>query len=192
MRSVNLLLLGILAIVGANYDSPLLALESAPQQKENCTIELISEAAVILSGEPFTVGIWIKMEPGWHTYWRDPGDSGMPTRVKWILPEGFNAGEIQWPIPKRFGDEMVTNFGYEKEVILLTEISPPESLAVGTKVPVTAKVSWLLVKDICIPEKAELTLRLPVEEASRLHPEWSKVIQETRRQIRKGENNESG
>ncbi len=180
-----------LAIAGANYNLPLYSLESDLQQKDHCTIELISEAAAIQPWKSFMVGIQIKMEPGWHTYWRDPGDSGMPTRVKWILPEGFNAGEIQWPVPKRFSDEMVTNFGYEEEVILLTEISPPESLAVGTEVPVTAKVSWLLCKDICVPEEAELTLRLPVAETSRLHPEWSRVIQETRRQIRKGEDNES-
>ena len=102
------------------------------------------------------------MVPGWHTYWRFPGDSGIPTEINWQLPPGWKSGEIQWPVPLKLtepGDIQI--YGYHDEVLLMQEIIPPPSLAVS-RVKLAAKASWLVCEKICIPGGAELTLQLPV------------------------------
>jgi thiol:disulfide interchange protein DsbD len=101
------------------------------------------------------------MDPGWHTYWRNPGDAGLPTRAKWTLPEGFRAGELQWPRPGQFNTGPLVSFGYEKEVLLPVEIQVPASVA-SKDITLKAQVSWLECQEICLPGKADLVLTLPV------------------------------
>lgn len=101
------------------------------------------------------------MAPGWHTYSKDPGDSGLPTKIRWRLPDGFAAGEIQWPVPKRIETPPLVNFGYEDTVSLLVQLTPPSSLA-GEKAILSAQVTWLECKDVCVPGKADVSLTVPV------------------------------
>ena len=104
----------------------------------------------------------LKAIPGWHTYWRNPGDSGEPTRIEWRLPRGFSAGEIEWPVPSRIPVGPLMNFGYHGEVLLLTRLVPPADLPAGRPVTLRAKANWLVCEVKCIQEEAELTLTLPV------------------------------
>ena len=90
---------------------------------------LVAETDAVRPGQTLTVGIRLDMERGWHTYWRNPGDSGLPTRAKWELPGGFAAGEIRWPYPIRFTTGPLVSFGYEHEVLLPVEIRVPAALA---------------------------------------------------------------
>src|SRR5882757_8399496 len=90
--------------------------------------DLVTERTAVEAGKPLTVALRLKMIPHWHTYWRNPGDSGLKTTLAWTLPEGFSAGEIQWPIPQRIPAGPLTNYGYENEVYLLTEITVPRNL----------------------------------------------------------------
>jgi thiol:disulfide interchange protein DsbD len=106
------------------------------------------------------------MEPGWHTYWRNPGDSGLPTRVRWTLPEGFVAGEIRWPYPVRFVSGPVVSYGYTGEVLLPVEIRVPAT-ATGSEAHLLARVEWLECQEACLPGKAELSLTLPVRAGAR-------------------------
>src|SRR5687767_2828025 len=101
------------------------------------------------------------MAEHWHTYWKNPGDSGLPTKIQWELPAGWKAGEIQWPYPKPLPVGPLMNYGYEDEVLLVTDITPAASAAPG-RYPLKAKAEWLVCKDICIPEKGELDLTLAV------------------------------
>jgi hypothetical protein len=78
---------------------------------------LVAEADAAQPGRSLLVGFRLEMEPGWHTYWRNPGDSGLPTKVRWELPEGFSAGELQWPRPIRFATGPLVSYGYEHEVL---------------------------------------------------------------------------
>jgi thiol:disulfide interchange protein DsbD len=140
---------------------PLVAL-SAPQVKtEHVVAELIPEKIAAQPGKPIVVGLKLRMEPHWHTYWKNPGDSGLPTKIRWVLPAGWKAGEIQWPYPTKLPIGPLMNYGYEDEVVLLTELTPPASTPPGTA-NINAKAEWLVCKDICIPEKGELDLALPV------------------------------
>jgi thiol:disulfide interchange protein DsbD len=107
------------------------------------------------------VGIRLEMEEGWHTYWRNPGDSGLPTRVKWELPPGFAAGEVLWPYPVRFGTGPLVSYGYEHEVLLPVEIRVPPATAPG-EVRLAARVDWLECQEACLPGRADVSLVLPV------------------------------
>jgi thiol:disulfide interchange protein/DsbC/DsbD-like thiol-disulfide interchange protein len=141
------------------------AAHAAPQVKtQHVEAELIAERAAAQPGKPVVVGLKLRMEPQWHTYWKNPGDSGLPTKIQWILPEGWKAGEIQWPYPQKLPVGPLMNYGYEDEVVLLSEITPPASAAAGPA-NLKAKAEWLVCKDICIPEKGELDLVLPVAAA---------------------------
>jgi DsbC/DsbD-like thiol-disulfide interchange protein len=130
---------------------------------------LVAEADAVRPGQPLTAGIRLEMEKGWHTYWRNPGDSGLPTRVKWDLPEGFAAGEILWPYPIRFGTGPLMSYGYEHEVLLPVEVRVPASFA-GAEVRLLARVDWLECQEACIPGKAEVSLALPVRATTRPGP----------------------
>jgi thiol:disulfide interchange protein DsbD len=103
----------------------------------------------------------MKMDPGWHTYWKNPGDAGLPARFKWTLPEGFAAGAIAWPTPERIPAPPLMSYGYSGEVLLVVEILPPSQVPDGP-VRLHLKADWLECADVCLPAKAELQLDLAV------------------------------
>jgi thiol:disulfide interchange protein DsbD len=138
---------------------------AAPVVKtEHVEAQLIAERTGLQPGKPATIGMQLRLTPQWHTYWKNPGDSGLPTRIKWTLPPGWKAGDIQWPYPHPLPIGPLMNFGYEDEVVLLTEITPPAN-ASAKSVDIKARVDWLVCKDICIPEQGDLDLQLPVATA---------------------------
>jgi len=153
-----------------------LSATGAPVRTPQVEAELVAERDKWVPGEPITVALRLAMIPGWHTYWRNPGDSGEPTRIEWRLPPGFTAGEIEWPVPQRIPVGPLMNFGYEGEVLLLTRLVAPSDLAAGQPVTVRARAHWLVCEVHCIPEEAELSLTLPV--AGRAGPDarWGKPI----------------
>jgi thiol:disulfide interchange protein DsbD len=138
---------------------------AAPVRTDHVEAELVAERTGIAPGQTLTVALRLKMAEHWHTYWKNPGDSGLPTKIAWKLPPGFEAGAIQWPHPKRLPTGPLTNFGYEGEVLLLTELKAPEQLKPGDQVALNARADWLVCKDVCIPEHAQLSLTLPVVSA---------------------------
>ncbi len=148
----------------------LLALVSLPAvaadfEDGNVQADLIAEVDAIVPGEPFWVALRQNIRPGWHTYWRNPGDSGAPTTISFDLPDGFTVSDIQWPLPNRIAYGPLMNFGYKDEVILPVEITPPETLT-GSELTLDAFAEWLVCADICIPEDDDLSLTLPVRESS--------------------------
>jgi len=122
---------------------------------------VVTERSAVAAGQPIWVGLRLVHDPHWHTYWRNPGDSGLPTRIEWRLPQGWQVGEIQWPTPKRLPVGPLANFGYEGELLLAVELRPPAVLS-GTEVTLQAHGHWLVCKDVCIPGDAQLALRLPI------------------------------
>ena len=156
----------------------------APVQRPHIEAELIAEKLALRPGEPVTMALRLKMEKRWHTYWRNPGDSGLPTKITWTLPQGFTAGPIQWPAPRRINVGPLTNFGYEGEIFLLSDIQVPAGLAPGSAVPITARADWLVCEEICIPGDATFSVMLPVsDEAAGVDPKWAKAIERTREQL---------
>lgn len=108
------------------------------------------------------VGLLFDLEPGWHVYWTNAGDSGEPPAVKWSLPAGVTAGPLQFPAPKRLPLGPLMDFGYEDQVLFPAELHVAASAGSLSKVPVAADVSWLVCRQACVPGKAHLTMELPV------------------------------
>ncbi len=127
--------------------------------------ELVSQVTSVQPGVPFWVALKFEMEAGWHVNWKNPGDAGLAPSIKWELPEGFRAGEINWPTPQRIpvGDLML--FGYAGTVLLPVEITPATTFD-DDKFTLSAACDWVVCGDVCIPGEAILTLTLPVKKES--------------------------
>ena len=125
---------------------------------------LLAEPAAVAGAQPFTLAVRMQVKPGWHVYWRNPGDSGLPPEVTWTLPAGFNAGAIRWPAPERIPIATLMNYGYEGEVTLLVPVTPPPSLDPADPVRIRAKLTYLVCETECVPGSADLALTLPVGE----------------------------
>ncbi|MGK6310586.1 protein-disulfide reductase DsbD family protein [Variovorax sp. DT-64] len=138
--------------------------------------ELVAHAPQgVSAGAPVWVGLQIAHQPEWHTYWKNAGDSGLPTELAWSLPAGVSAGEIAWPVPKKIPIGTLANYGYEDTVLLpvpLTvapDFKPPASLAGADALDIKLKASWLVCRKECIPEDGEFLLRLPIQGSTAVH-----------------------
>ncbi|HMP72245.1 MAG TPA: protein-disulfide reductase DsbD family protein [Kiritimatiellia bacterium] len=176
----NRTFLAALAIVALG----LAPLSSAnPVRDGQVEAELIPEVTSIQPGAPFTVALRLTHDPKWHTYWINDGDAGLPTTIRWTLPDGFTAGPIQWPLPERIEMPPLVNFGYENTVHLLVEITPPDTLAPGTEVTLDARVDWLMCDQICIPGRASFSLNLPVAAEAAPDPDRIDLFSTARDQL---------
>ncbi|PYJ30830.1 MAG: thiol:disulfide interchange protein [Verrucomicrobia bacterium] len=136
------------------------------QGKQLVRAELLANTDAVVPGKPFTVGLLLRMAPAWHTYWKFSGDAGLPSEVKWKLPPEWKIGEIEWPIPlKTIDPGDIQTYGYENEVLLMQEITPPTKVD-SSSVKLSADASWLVCERICIPGGATLQLELPVSTTS--------------------------
>jgi thiol:disulfide interchange protein DsbD len=132
------------------------------QKLDSVKAELIAQTEGAKPGTELTVGVLLKHAPSWHTYWKATGDTGLPTRISWTLPEGWKASDIAWPTPKVFKIGDFINYGYEGEVLLPVKISVPKTAPAGSAATLTAKLSWLMCQDQCVPGGATVTLSVPV------------------------------
>jgi DsbC/DsbD-like thiol-disulfide interchange protein len=127
------------------------------------TVELISENSWISAGHAVNLGLRFQLEPGWHIYWINPGDSGEPPRVKWQLPTGLSAGTMEWPAPRRLGTKSVTDFGYQDAVTLIVPVKVDAQLSSVEQVELKANLSVLVCREMCLPGKAQVSLTLPIK-----------------------------
>ncbi|MEO6002734.1 MAG: protein-disulfide reductase DsbD domain-containing protein [Opitutus sp.] len=149
---------------------------------------LVSPVRSVQAGQPFVVALRLEHEPHWHTYWLNPG-TGLATSLAWKLPEGFKAGEIQWPAPIIIKDHTgtVVGNGYEGESFLLVTITPPATLPAGQDVKIAAAARWLMCADVCVPGKSDVSLTLPVTaEAPQPDPTWADKVKATEAAIPRG------
>jgi thiol:disulfide interchange protein DsbD len=129
--------------------------------------DLLANVSAIQPGKPFYLAVRLQMDDGWHVYWKNPGDAGIPTRVIFKLPDGFTAGPLQFPTPLQYpqpGNIMV--FGYEGTVLLLSRITPPANLPSDFHGDFLANISWLVCADQCIPGKGTASLSLGASTAA--------------------------
>jgi thiol:disulfide interchange protein len=166
----SVLLLALFAVPGqAKIDLPSQTGASSASGKSAVKVEFV-EAQLVSNyngrppaGEVLKLGLLLKHDPHWHTYWRNPGDSGLPTQIDLTLPTAWKAGQIEWPAPIRIPVGPLVNYGFEGTVLLPIKIQP----AAGSSdeiVSFSAKVQWLMCKDVCIPGEAELSYAIPWKE----------------------------
>jgi thiol:disulfide interchange protein DsbD len=151
--------------------------QSAAVRDKNVEARLISSHGTIKAGEPFTIGLQFNIDPTWHTYWINPGETGIPTSLKLALPAGFTAGELQFPVPKKFitdygFDVREAGYGYETSVVHTMTITPPSDLKPGESITLTGQSAFLMCDPhTCIPGKADLSITLQTGTASVTAPE---------------------
>jgi thiol:disulfide interchange protein len=147
---------------------PALAAEPSPTATSTAATEqvqarLLAGVTHVQPGQPLVLGVQQRIIPHWHTYWRNPGDSGLATQIEWALPAGASAGPIEWPAPSRFKLGPVFNYGYADEVMLLSTLQVPATLNPGESFKAQATVDWLVCEETCIPQQVVLALSLPVQ-----------------------------
>ncbi len=124
-------------------------------------VELIAPQTALRAGEAAWVGLRLRHDPHWHTYWRNPGDSGLATTLEVQAPAGVRVEPLQWPLPSRFLIAPLASYGYEDEVVLPFRVEVPAT-AEPSRLRLQARASWLMCREVCIPGEAALTLDLPV------------------------------
>jgi thiol:disulfide interchange protein DsbD len=159
------------------------------QGSQNVKAELISEVQSVKPGEKFWVALKLNMAKKWHTYWRNPGDAGLPTEIDWTLPDNFKVSDIYWPSPENFETGGVVTYGYKDEILLLSEVTPPDEIN-SDFVEFEADVSWLECRETCLPGGAEVSLKLSVNNDMTIYDKrWKDRFIKTRKMLPAKNNN---
>lgn len=143
--------------------------------------ELVSDHQDVRPGQRFKLALHFIPDEHWHTYWQNPGDSGLATSIDWTLPDGVEAGAIQWPAPMAISVPPLVNYGFEGPTILVSELSIPVDFK-GSQLQIKAKVDWLVCKEICIPADASFELNLPVTQTAVLATDYLKLFEKASQQ----------
>ena len=184
-NTLRAVLLAPLMVVALALAAPTSALaQGAPK----VAARLVSEDSAVAPGGKVTVALEEKITDGWHTYWINPGDAGAPSEIHWTLPPGWSAGSIQWPTPKRLAvsvspDAQLMDYGYEGTLWLLSDLTVPATAKPGDTVTLKAAASWLVCRQICIPEDAALSLDVKVGAATVADASVAKQFAETRAKL---------
>ncbi len=167
-------LLGLIALLAPIHAA------AAPVDTGHLEAELVAQERGAVPGGTVYVALRQKIDKGWHTYWRNPGDSGEPTTIQWTLPAGWQAGDIVWPTPARMPIGPLLNYGYTGEVLLPVPIQVPATARVGSTATLKADVTFLVCELTCVPEYASLTLTVPVvADAPGTDPSWGDKVAAT-------------
>jgi len=172
-NSIKLFLLFCASLISAG------AFSNSIVDASDSRIEILVESNSMKPGDDLLVGFKFTLNPGWHTYWENPGDAGEGASIKWNLPNDVDASKILWPGPERIPVEPLMTFGYEDEVVLLSKIYTSET----TTIPVTlnAQVSWYTCKEICIPQEAEVSI--PIDLGNKTSSTSKGLLDKTLEQI---------
>ena len=141
---------------------------------------IIAEKTAAVPGETLWVALAQELEDGWHVYWKNPGDSGLPLMLNWILPTGFEAGEIGYPLPHKLPLGPLTNFGHEGSPTFLVPMTVPADAPIGGTAQFDVFAEWLICLDVCIPESAQLSMSLPIAASADDVPGQASRIREAR------------
>lgn len=164
MSYCRFLRFGLALVILTNISSS----HAAPVRAPHVSVDLLAKDRSLRPGVASEVGFDFKLDPGWHIYWLNAGDSGMPPSVHWNLTEGVTAGPLRFPAPGRLPLGPLMDYGYQVEVLLPSRLNASHLLAPAGEVTESANVNWLVCREMCIPGKATLHLTLPV---SQMQPE---------------------
>ena len=150
------LLAVILSAIGQQH------LQAKERKEQPSTLKVVSSVASARPGQVFWGGIQIDLDPGWHTYWCNPGDSGLPPRIIWQLPQGVQIEPLQYPSPKRFVKAPLVSYGYEGTVTYPFRVRLDKQLKNGNPITIEGKARWLVCTDTCIPQKTDIKWKIPM------------------------------
>lgn len=172
VRGVRILVRAAVVLLGGATAgaAPVVAQVDGQDSTPHSEASLVSEVGSVQAGVPFTVGLHITLDEGWHTYWKNAGDAGTGTIMEWQLPAGFTVSDLRYPVPELIPYPPLMSYGYHDEVVLLATVTPPEQIA-AERVDLEATADFLVCADVCIPARAEVGITLPVAERSSPSPE---------------------
>ena len=158
-----------------------LALASAEQETQGADLKFVAAVSAIQPGVPFTVALHIRHEEGFHTYWKAPGIVGLPTMIEWKLPPGFSAGPIEWPSPELVDMASHPAHGYHRDVLLLTKITPPQTIETKS-VMLVGDLTWMACRKTCHPGFALRKITIPItkDAQAKPHQRWAPAIAKER------------
>lgn len=139
--------------------SPAQTLQATAKSPKHAQVRLIAESLELAPGAVLQAGLQVTLEPEWHVYWKNPGDAGLPIRLSWDLPPGFKVDSLSWPAPHKIFLPPLMNYGYQDEVVFPFAIHAPDTVG-RDRVTLMGHAKWLVCKEICLPEEAELKLEL--------------------------------
>ena len=172
------LLAGLVALVALGTLGPVRSALAEPVRTGHLTAELVAAADGAAPGGEVQLALRQVIDKGWHTYWRNSGDSGAPTELTWTLPPGWSAGEIVWAPPSRKPIGPLMNYGYAGEVLLPVKVKVPASARPGQTADLHVQAAFLVCADVCVPEDADLSIRLKVVSGDLApDPTWGPRIQ---------------
>ena len=151
-----------LSASSASLALPTAAQPSAVVQTPQVRAQLWAHAPQgVLAGHTFWLGLQLEHQAHWHTYWRNPGDSGLPTQLTWTLPDALTAQEVLWPLPQKIAIGTLTNYGYENKALLVVPIRVAADFKAGAALSLQLKAQWLVCRQECIPQEGLFALSLP-------------------------------
>lgn len=156
-----------------------MSLQLNAQQLAAANAKIVVDSYSLEKSRSVPIGILIELEKDWHIYWRNSGDTGIPTSIEFDLPDGISIKEIQWSVPKVFEFDGLASFGYEKQVLLIAELTMPKSFE-SSSVLVTAKIKSLICKDVCIPFNTTVSKEIKLMNSFSAVDEISKLFSQTR------------
>ena len=170
MKQLKPLFYGLATLAVLASSGPVVAAATGPVvTTPQVRAELVAHAPEgVLPGKPLWLGLKIDHQRDWHTYWKNPGDSGLPTKLNFTLPEGLQTGPVQWPTPSRLPTGPLMNYGYADTLLLPVAVTVLPGFKADT-LDVKLQAEWLVCKDVCIPESGEFSLRLPAQAATAAH-----------------------
>jgi DsbC/DsbD-like thiol-disulfide interchange protein len=177
LNSTSKLLALTLAMMAA---APHLSCPAAPLALKGLTLELVCEQDALVPGKPLSLGLMIHHEPGYHTYWKQPGIVGVPTALRWDLPKGFMAGDLLYPGPEITHMFQIRAQGFERPVLLQTLITVPKEARIGDRITLRAQASWMCCAKTCHPGQAMLSVTLPVRDRAAPDPQWQPIFEQER------------
>jgi thiol:disulfide interchange protein DsbD len=165
-------------LLAALFGFAISGIAQAPVQ--HLRVSLVSAANGLQPGSTQAIGIHFQLDPGWHIYWSNPGDSGEPPKLTWHLPSGFTIGDLKFPTPKRIEAHTLTDYGYQDDVVLLADMTVPKTFT-AKSADVSADIRWLVCREVCIPGRGSVALSLP---ARNIQPaDGANVIREAERKL---------
>ena len=164
------------------------SLQLNAQQTPSAIAKIIVDSYSLEKSRLIPVGILIELEKDWHIYWRNSGDTGIPTSIEFDLPEGISISEIHWPVPKVFEYEGLASYGYEKQVLLIAELNIPENFE-SNSVLISANVKSLICKDVCIPFNSNVSAEIKLTNTFLAEEDISKLFAQTRINLPEVQNN---
>jgi len=155
--------LAILSVCGLGLNAPVWS-QSAVVNTPQVRAELVAHAPNgVQAGQTLWVGLQLQHQPEWHTYWRNPGDSGLPTQLEWHLPAGVQASPIAWPLPSKLRAGSLTNYGYDKTVLLAVPLIVSHAFKANTHLDIQLHANWLVCRLECIPQEGDFQIRIPTQ-----------------------------